>query len=478
MNRIFKSYTLSFLFLVALTFGACKKDFLNKKPISDVSEGNFFQTGADAESGIIACYNNFQSEYYVFDYYINNDVVSDNCYAGGDNPNNFQLDEFTTTALNANVSRDWNYLYDAIGRTNAVLDNVVNINSLDLSEQRKQEILGEASFIRAFHYFQLVNLFGEVPLILHKVTSTDPSVIYQPRSSVTTIFDAIIADLKFAADRLPVQHPQGKQRATKGACFAMLARTYAQKPNPEWSLVLQYSQDVTSSTAYKLLTDYDYLWDGKHKNSTESIFEIQFINSGEQANWGPMLWLPPSMNPSSWKKFNTPSNNLIAAFNAAGDTVRFKSSILFETKIPWKDSHYPNDTLPFPFKQRTASAGRSDNNILIRLADIILLQAEAKNELGNTSGAKEDLNLIRTRALLPNTAANSQPELKEAIANERRLELAFEGLRWFDLKRSGNAITTMNNLGLNYNLSANGLLLPIPQVELDRNPKLTQNPGY
>jgi hypothetical protein len=195
MNRIFKSYTLSFLFLVALTFGACKKDFLNKKPISDVSEGNFFQTGADAESGIIACYNNFQSEYYVFDYYINNDVVSDNCYAGGDNPNNFQLDEFTTTALNANVSRDWNYLYDAIGRTNAVLDNVVNINSLDLSEQRKQEILGEASFIRAFHYFQLVNLFGEVPLILHKVTSTDPSVIYQPRSSVTTIFDAIIADL-------------------------------------------------------------------------------------------------------------------------------------------------------------------------------------------------------------------------------------------------------------------------------------------
>jgi hypothetical protein len=338
--------------------------------------------------------------------------------------------------------------------------------------------LGEASFIRAFHYFQLVNLFGEVPLILHKVTSTDPSVIYQPRSSVTTIFDAIIADLKFAADRLPVQHPQGKQRATKGACFAMLARTYAQKPNPEWSLVLQYSQDVTSSTAYKLLTDYDYLWDGKHKNSTESIFEIQFINSGEQANWGPMLWLPPSMNPSSWKKFNTPSNNLIAAFNAAGDTVRFKSSILFETKIPWKDSHYPNDTLPFPFKQRTASAGRSDNNILIRLADIILLQAEAKNELGNTSGAKEDLNLIRTRALLPNTAANSQPELKEAIANERRLELAFEGLRWFDLKRSGNAITTMNNLGLNYNLSAKGLLLPIPQVELDRNPKLTQNPGY
>ncbi|OYU94652.1 MAG: RagB/SusD family nutrient uptake outer membrane protein [Bacteroidetes bacterium B1(2017)] len=478
MNRTRTNYILSILFLVALGLGACKKDFLNKKPISEVTEGNFFKTGADAESAIIACYNNFQSEYYVFDYYINNDVVSDNCYAGGDNPNNFQLDEFTTTALNGNVSRDWNYLYDAIGRCNAVLDNVGTITSLDLTEQRKQEILGEAAFIRAFHYFQLVNLYGDVPLIIKKVNSTDPSVIYQPRSSVDAVYASLIADLKFAADRLPVQHPQGKQRVTKGACNAMLARAYAQKPSPDWQLALQYAEEVTSSASYQLLTDYDFLWDGKHENSSESIFEIQFINSGEQANWGPMLWLPPSMNPTSWKKFNMPSNNLVAAFKAAGDTVRLKSSILFEGALPWKDSHYPNDTLPFPYKQRTASAGRSDNNILIRLADIILLQAEAKNELGNTSGAKDDLNLIRTRAKLGNTTASTQAEVKEAIANERRLELAFEGQRWFDLKRSGNALTVMNNLGLNYSVTSKGLLFPIPQVEMDRNPKLIQNPGY
>ncbi len=467
-----------FIFVALLGIGSCKKDFLDKKPISDVTEGNFFQTGADAESAIIAAYSNFQSEYYVFDYYINNDVISDNCYAGGDNPNNFQLDEFTTTALNGNVSRDWNYLYDAIGRANAVIDNVGNIPSKDITEQRKQEIIAEASFIRAYHYFQLVNLWGEVPLILHKVSSTDPAVIYQARVPIASIYDAILSDLKFAVEKLPVAFPQNKQRVTKGACNAMLARVYAAKPNPEWNMVLQYAEAVTSNSAYQLLPTYDFLWDGKHENSSESIFEIQFINSSDQANWGPMLWLPPSMNPSSWKKFNTPSNNLIAAFNAAGDTVRFKSSILFETNIPWKDSHYSNDTLPFPYKQRTASAGRSDNNILIRLADILLLQAEAKNELGNSAGAISDLNTVRTRAILPNTTASSQADVRDAIALERRLELAFEGLRWFDLKRTGKAISTMTALGLNYNVNANNLIWPIPQNEMDRNPKLTQNPGY
>ena len=191
-----------------------------------------------------------------------------------------------------------------------------------------------------------------------------------------------------------------------------------------------------------------------------------------------MLWLPPSMNPSSWRKFNTPSNDLIAAFKLANDTVRFNSSILFEAKLPWKDSHFPNDTVPFPYKQRSAQAGRADNNILIRLADIILLQAEAKNELGNSAGAQADLNLVRNRALLPNTLAANQASLKDSILLERRLELAFEGHRWMDLKRSGKAINIMNNLGFAYNVNQNKLVLPIPQNELDRNPKLVQNPGY
>ena len=113
-----------------------------------------------------------------------------------------------------------------------------------------------------------------------------------------------------------------------------------------------------------------------------------------------------------------------------------------------------------------------------RLADIILLQAEAKNELGNTAGAQTDLNTVRNRALLPNTLATSQASLKDSILLERRLELAFEGHRWFDLKRSGKVLSIMNNLGFAYNVTQNKLVLPIPQNELDRNPKLKQNIGY
>jgi hypothetical protein len=467
------------LFFAASILSGCKKDFLDREPISDLTEGNFFKTGNDAESAIIAAYDNLQTEYYIFDYYINNDVVSDDCYAGGDNQNNFQLDRFTTTTTNGNVNRDWIYLYDAISRTNAVLDNVGNINSPDLTETRKQEILGEAAFLRAMHYFQLVNLYGAIPLITHKVNSTDPSIVYQARVPVEAIYESIITDLNFAVSRVPWVYPSSKQRATRGACYALLAKAHAHKPTPNWAEVLNATSAITSGSTYSLMTNYNFLWDGNHENCAESIFEIQFVASGSEANWGPQLTLPPSITKDSWRKFNTPSNDLIAAFKAAGDTLRYHASIVYETKLPWKDSYFPNDTIPFTYKLRTAAGWASpNNNILIRLADVILLQAEAKTELNDLAGAITDLNTIRTRAMLPNTHAVSQDQLRDSIALERRLELAFEGHRWFDLKRTGKAISTMNNLNLDYNVTTERLIWPIPQNELDRNPKLTQNPGY
>jgi hypothetical protein len=470
--------------IIAIAFGiislvACKKEFLDRKPISDLAEGNFFQTGADAEAGLIAAYNSLHLEYYIFDLYINNEVISDNCYSGGDNPNNFQLDGFTTTALNANVSRDWNYLYDGINRANAILDNVPGINSNDLTTLRKEQILGEASFLRAFHYFQLVNLYGAVPLVLHKINSVTPEAIYQERASVSSVYNTILSDLLFALERLPVSYADKKQRITKGTCNAMLAKVYAFQPSPDWTKVKQYAEAVTGATTYKLVTDYNHLFDGAHENSSESILEVQFIAGGAQGNWGPQLWLPPSLTGDAWRKFNTPANDLINAFEANSDTIRLKASILYESNCPWTDPKYPSGKIPFPYKQRSANGWASGNNyILLRLADIILLQAEAKNELGDLSGAKSDLNIIRARVGLPNTLANSQAELRDSIALERRLELAFEGHRWFDLKRTGKAESTMNALGLNYQVTAAKLLLPIPQTELDRNPKLTQNPGY
>jgi starch-binding outer membrane protein, SusD/RagB family len=456
----------------------CTK-FLEREPISELAEGNFYKTGADAEAGLVAAYDVLQNEYYIFDRFTNGDVVSDNCYAGGDNPMNFQLDEFKTTALNANVERDWRYLYEAISRANAVLDNVEAIQSTDLSAERKRQILGEAAFLRAMHYFHLVNLYGDVPLILKKVNSTDVSVVNQPRIPVAQIYESIVADLIFSLDRVPESYPQGAQRVTKGAVNALLAKAFAHQPTPDWSKVDGYCEAVVNNPNYSLLPQFAFLWNGQNENSKESIFETQFVGGTNEANWGPQLWLPPLITGDNWRKFNTPSNDLLTAFITAGDDGRKSASIYFQTNLPWQDPNYPSGMIPFPFKQRVAAGWSSPNNfILLRLADLILLQAEAKTELNNLDLAKNLLNKVRTRANLTNTIADSQETLRTAIALERRLELAFEGHRWFDLKRTGKAVETMNALGKNYNITADRLLFPIPQTELDRNPELVQNPGY
>ena len=466
------------LFFVALTIPSCS-DFLDREPISDLAEDNFFKTGADAESALIAAYDALQSEFYIFDRFTNGDVIADNCYAGGDNPNNFQLDEFTVTPSNANVERDWSYLYEAISRANAVLDNVPDIEATDLTAARKTEMLAEASFLRAYHYFQLVNLWGEVPLVLEKVNSTDPEVVFQPKASVQEIYDAMITDLRFAAENLPLTHAQEEQRATKGAANTMLAKAYAHQPNPDWTMVKAHASEVINSGAYQLLPSFDNLWKPTNENTPESIFEVQFIGGTNEANWGPQLWLPPSLTNDGWRKFNTPSKDLIAAFDAENDDIRKDASILFENGLPWSDPDFPNGSVPFPYKQREANGWSSANNyILLRLADVILLLAEAENELGNTGVAATELNKIRTRVNLPNTTATAQDDLRAAIYNERRLELAFEGHRWFDLKRTGTAVATMNALGRNYSVEDFKLLWPVPQTELDRNPNLIQNEGY
>ncbi|NJC25630.1 RagB/SusD family nutrient uptake outer membrane protein [Neolewinella antarctica] len=464
---------------LALLSTSCVDSFLDREPISEVTEGNFFQTGADAEAALVAAYDALQSEYYIFDRFTNGDVISDNCYAGGDNPNNFQLDQFEVATNNGTVERDWGYLYEAIGRANAVIDNVGEISAADLTEARKSEILGEARFLRATHYFQLVNLWGGVPLVLEKVNSTDPEVVFQPRVSEAAIYAAMIVDLEIAMDLLPATWSSRAERATKGAAQATLAKAYAHQPAPDWNAVKLHAEAVIDGNVYSLLNNFNSLWDGTDENSAESIFEVQYIGGTNEANWGPQLWLPPSLTGDNWRKFNTPSNDLLTAFASTSDDARERASILKEANLPWNDPDYPTGVIPFPFKQRRAGGFSSPNNfILLRLADVILLAAEANAELNNLDLAKNQLNQVRRRVGLGDITTNDQNTLKTAIQRERRLELAFEGHRWFDLKRTGRAIEVMNALNRGYDVTEQKLLLPIPQSEIDRNPSLIQNPGY
>ena len=477
--------------VVALSFGSCEK-FLDLEPqsqgiaVSNTDADSIFYKSAGAvEAALAGTYSDFKNEYYQLDYYVNGDAQSDDAYAGGDNPDNFQIDDYRLDATNRNVSRDWAYLYATIGKTNTVINNVGAVPDPALTAARKAEIIGEASFIRAFMYFQLVQLWGDVPLQLKEVKTISADkladiypIIFPARASTEDVYKQIIADLETALANVRTTAPH-KGYATKGAANAMLAKVYATQTPHDWAKVTSYC-DAVIAGGYTLLPDYNQLWDNANENSAESIFEINYNGGATDGNWGTKIF-----RGLDWKKFNLPSNDLVQAFDDEGDNIRKNASVTFlDVSGKWSDSHWPQTRYPFINKWHNFQEGSNQNYIFIRLADILLLKAEALNEQGDQTGAATLVNQIRERVKLAKTTASTQADLRLAIEKERRLELAFEGHRWYDLKRTGRAIAVANaakganGQPLGYNLIENRLFWPIPQAELDKNAKLTQNKGY
>ncbi len=485
-----------FLLLALLSLASCD-DELDLRPISEETVDNAYATGTQLEAALTGVYESFQSnDYYVWDKIIFEDVRSDNYYAGGDNPEIFAFDQVDVSTTNTRVFNAWSSIYNAISKANLVLERAPQIVQ-DLTESKRNEISGQAHFLRAYHYYNLVKAWGGVPLVLETIKSVDPSEVRVPRSTPQEVYLQIISDLEMAVSLLPDSYGNdasiNKARATKGAANALLAKVHAQKPAPDYTAVLLHADAVISSPAgYSLLPNYDNLFDGNNYNNSESILEIQYLG-GDEGTWGPQMQLPPSVSGDGWRKFVTPSQDLVAAFNQEGDEIRKNATILFEA-VPWIDEYWGNQVnsvVSFAYKWRNAGGWASaDNDYVLRLADIILMKAEALNELGRLEEAVAQVNIIRTRVELPDlTAAQtaSQETMRGAILKERRLELAQEANRWSDLVRAGLAIETMNqvidvdlrnNQPVNYNISDSDLLLPIPQNEINRNPNLTQNPGY
>ncbi len=485
---------ITFVLLMAMMLSACN-EFLDLKPISDATAENAYATASDAEAALAGTYDSFSQQYYIWDNIIFNDVISDNYYAGGDNAEIFSVEDLNISPTNSRLWDNWSQLYNAISKANTVLAKVPGIVDTKLDNgNRRAQILGEASFLRAYHYYQLVKMWGGVPLITAPVASTSPAETQKERSTEAEVYAQIIADLEFAAANLPDSYGSdasiNKARATKAAANALLAKIYAQKADRNYDKVLEYANAVINSPAgYVLLSKYADLFDGAHYNNAESIIEVQFLGATE-GNWGPGLVLPPSITGDTWRKFVTPSHDLINAFDAEGDVVRKSASILFE-KAPWADEYWSpavNGSIPFAFKWKTSASGASTNRqYILRLADIILLKAEALNSKGQLEDAKTALNLVRTRAGLANTTATTKETLRLAILNERRLELAQEAQRWDDLRRYNLAVDVMNNLAevnlitnqtKKYTMTVEKQLLPIPQSERNRNLQLGQNPGY
>lgn len=497
-----KYIILYFLCLGTGLFHSCKK-FLDATPETALTTGNAYNSASDMENAIVGAYNIFYKEYYIWDNVLLGDLRSDNAYTGGSNDQAvLPYDLLTIPAGNSRMLFDWQQLYEGVARCNIILNKIAEVTDPKLDvDNRRNEIIGEASFLRAFHYFQLVKTFGGVPLELNS-NSADPEKNNLPRATETEVYNQIVSDLETAITHLPDNYGAdasvNKVRATKGAANALMAKIWAQRSDRDYEKVLFYCNEVINSAAgYRLLDNYTDLFDGDHYLSAESILEVPFIANTELGNWGVQLYLAPE---DGWQKYCVPSKDLVTHYDAANDLIRKNANIIFLNNLDWADENWNpcqdySIAVPFNYKQKHANAWSSgDHQYLLRLGDIVTLKAEAQNEKGDLAGAAATLNLIRERVDLPDIEPTSKEQMKQAILDERRLELAFEGQRWDDLVRSGTAVTVMNSLqevkytcvdgvmsapiAIQYNCNNNKLICPIPQLERDANPNLSQNPGY
>lgn len=478
--------TIYYLFLgagLALSTISCS-DYLDTEPITDraveISDMPY-TTASQAEDLMTTIYSDLGNEYWQLDYFFNGDAQTDIAYQGGDNPQNGQQAEYRILSTNSNVERDWDYIYGRINNCNKVLNYVDKIPDTNLTASRRQEMKAEASVMRALYYFHAVQLWGEVPLITQAVIGVTSenfeevySQVYPARKPVNEVYNLIISDLEGALPYVPAS--SNKYKASKGAALALLAQVYATKPSPDFNKVIIYT-DQLMTQGYSLLPVYDHLFDTNHEANAESIFEI----NGDGGNiwwWGTFMFIY-----TDWKKFNTPSNDLVASFDAEGDDIRKASTVKFES-VGWSDNYWPSSNYPFAWKQRESNGNQ--NVYIFRYADLLLLRAEAKVRLGDYTGAAALVNQVRSRVNLDPITITSENDGINKILWERKLELAFEGQRWFDLKRTGKALEILKNrkdgngniLSFTSNLTEQKLLWPIPQKQRDNNSNLTQNPGY
>lgn len=478
--------------LLAGVFSACN-DVLDQSPRTSVSPTNFYQTADDAEAALASAYDAFQGGdggYYGFRIQAVNEMVSDNCTTV--NPDVAELENMTWNSSSYTINQIFGQLYIAVNRANAVIAYVPEISSMP--QARRDQIVGEAYFLRALHYFNLVQLFGGVPLRTAPSESGANEAVALPRNSVEEVYDQIISDL-VTAEQLTVDSYNDvvldRARATTRTVNALQAKVYLTLRN--WPEARMAAGKVLEG-GYSL-QDFATLF--PPDNQAESIFEIQFAGAEDGGFILPDLILPSPPASFSFAKFDIPTTELITYADTEND-LRWKytgedifggrNHVSFIDNGPGDG----NDDGYFIFKWRNTNFfNSSDNFCVIRLADVILMYAEASNEeLGPNDDALGKLNDIRVRAglgMLTLTDLPTRETFRNEVDRQRRLELAFEGHRWFDLLRyeaheaAGGAheVTALDIIEQKRGTrDTDYLLLPIPINEINNNRAVTQNEGY
>ncbi len=477
------------LLSAALIPAGCKKEFLDVDPQGQQPVVDFWTTQEHAMNAVNAMYGNLRGWTNVaFAAIAVESMGSDEAEKGsspGDSDYMNNYNGFTHTATEGQTLDFWKGQYQNINFANQVLTNVPGIS---MDETLKARLLAEAKFVRGYSYFRLVRAFGDVPL---RLTIPEGAEEYNiPRTPKAEVYAAIEKDLTEAAAALPVSYNSTDiGRATKGAALGMLAKVSMYQG--KWQQVLDLTNQVMT-LGYDLFPDYEKQFRIENENNVESVFEIQATyvpgNCDMSNSQYSQVQGVRGQRGGGWG-FNVPTMELVDAYEP-GDPRR-DATILFRGETtpqgdlipPVGDNPRYNQKSYVPFSRYVECSEGAEQNIrVLRFAEILLMNAEAANELNNPTQALQSLNRVRERArggdpsVLPDVTTTDQEELREAIWHERRVELAMEFDRFFDVIRQGRGAEVFGPMGFT---AGKNELMPIPQQEIDLAAGvLTQNPGY
>ncbi|MBD2716365.1 RagB/SusD family nutrient uptake outer membrane protein [Microvirga sp. STR05] len=496
MSRITTSTCGAFLLTLGLLSG-CGEKFLEETPTDQVTDANFYKTATDAIQATNAIYSELgkggQYNYALWGIGdIGSDLSSTGGGGGGDGIEQQQLDNFNIPSTNPLTTRLWGGCYIGIGRANIVLQKVP---AMQIDPAIQTRCIGEAEFLRAKYYFDLVRAYGDVPLLTKPPQTLDE--VNVPRTAQAQVYALIEADLLDAISKLPVSYSgEDIGRATKWAAAALLAKVYLTEG--KLAEAAQQARTVINSSGKSLWPNYADNFKVSTENGQESLFEVQYISGRNQYIFdglgfvGNEFFGPRGQGivPQGGYGFNIPEADFVAGYEN-GDTRR-------DVTI-WKPGDvYPDGRTqpaflpgsPNGYGVKKWFVGKINTNIwdselnipVLRLAEVYLILAEAA---GPNAEGLEAINKVRRRAFgLPIGTASardiaagiSATAFKTAVWRERKYELAFENDRWFDMKRTGELLTSPQLIAKG--VKPFNVLLPIPQAERDVNPGLSQNPGY
>lgn len=493
MKNIINIKTLAFLLAGSVMLSSCKK-FLEEDPKSNVTVSNFYKTEADAISAVNSVYAYLNSTssgstagVYHSTFWVTAGLASDemqnNQLAA---PQYDQLATFTHTPQNSALEEVWAMHYKTITIANIAINRIPGIS---MNAALKERLVGEAKFIRGLMYFNLVRMFGEIPLITEENAPLLPAA-----ATEEVIYTQIINDLSDAADVLPLNYQagNGRGRATQGAANAILAKVYLTMG--EWQNAAETAKLVIDSDQYDLWEDFADVFKLSSRSGKEAIFSVGFGDAGGAI----IFWevgqflvrlLPTQLseegviNAQGWQ---IPTQHLYDSYEPDDR----RRAVTFITEI--NGASGPTTIRPYIQKywDRVAEpkGNESSNDFpVIRYSDVLLIYAEANNELGNSDLAHEYINLVRKRArfdgtdyanAVPDYEGLSQEQMRQAILEERKLEFVAEGQRWFDLARMEQLEEKVPEAKPGVTPTAKHYRFPIPQREIDLNPNISQNEGY